>query len=319
MGPVPATGRAGALRTGIKRRGEVRWANDCRQVLSGAASAKQMLSPRSLWVPVLVPFGFSLDIEWSLLLDHVAGLHEARAGMLLFSQVAEGESLSLAEKTEVLTRLARYPCHTRALLPATTCQTLPESVELTQTALSLGYGTVQLRVPSTHTAASEASLSRFFIEVIERVPADARFVLERPAGRNAPVFASVMRRLTDAYPHRIAGVETVGTDVTPGDLPRDGTLTLQPERAGQLGAPATADVALLANMMADRYLDRDGTAEPAEWVNPLKGLPAVASIKHMLSRLRRRAEWTCVRPPLQVLGSTQRQRLDRWMSRTGQK
>ncbi|MHA6889427.1 hypothetical protein [Ralstonia pseudosolanacearum] len=279
-----------------------------------------MLSPRSLWVPVLVPFGFSLEIEWSLLLDHVAALHEARAGMLLFSPAAEGEALALAEKAEVLKRLARrYPYHARALLPATTCQTLPESIELTQTAFSLGYGTVQLRVPSTHAAASEASLSRFFIEVIEHVPSEARFVLEHLTGRNAPVFAAVARRLTDAYPHRIAGIEAVGTGVAPGGLPRDGTLTFQHVRVGQPGVPVTAGVALLANMMADRYLDRGEAADQAEWVNPLKGLPMVAGIKHMLSRQQRRTEWTCVRPPLQVLSSTQRQRLDRWVSRMGQK
>jgi dihydrodipicolinate synthase/N-acetylneuraminate lyase len=278
-----------------------------------------MLSLRSLWVPVLVPFDFSLDIEWNLLLDHVAAVHDTKAGMLLFSPAAEGEALSVAEKVEVLTRLARYPCHAQAILPATTCQTLPESIELTQTAVLLGYGTVQLRIPTTHAAASEASLSRFFIEVMERVPADARFVLERPVGRHAPVFAAVARRLADAYPHRIAGAERGGADTTPEGLPRDGTLTLQPGKSGQPGgAPVTADVALLGNMMADRYLDRD-TAGAAEWMNPLKGLPAVAGIKHMLSRQWRRSEWTCVRPPLQVLSNTQRQRLDRWMSRTGQK
>lgn len=274
-----------------------------------------MLSPQRLWVPVLVPFGFSLDIEWSLLLDHVAALHEANAGMLLFSRAAEGEALSLVEKVEVLTRLARYRCHTQAILPTTTCQTLPESIELTQTALSLGYGTVQLRIPSTHATASEASLSRFFIEVIERVPADARLILERPAGRNAAAFAAVVRRLTDAYAHRIAGVEKLGADATPDGLPRDGTLTLQPRS----GVPVTADVALLANLMADRYLDQSGVAGGAAWVNPLKGLPAVASVKHMLSRQRRRPEWTCVRPPLQALSNAQRQRLDRWMSRTEKK
>lgn len=278
-----------------------------------------MLSPRRLWVPLLVPFGFSLDIEWSLLLDHASTLHGAGVGMLLFSPVAEGEALSLAERVDVLTRLARYPCHARALLPATTCQTLPDSIELTQTALSLGYGTVQLRVPSTHATASEASLSRFFIEVIEHVPADARFVLERPTGRNASVFAAVVRRLNDAYAHRIIGVETMGTSTTPAGLPSDGTLMLQPEQAGQPRAAVTADVALLANLWADRYLDRGVAAGAGEWANPLKGLPAVASIKHLLSRQRRRAEWTCVRPPLEALSSTQRQRLDRWMLRTGPK
>lgn len=307
MGAVSVvSGRAGAHR-----------ANHCRWAATGAALVAGMLSPRSLWVPLLVPFGFSLDIEWRLLLEHVAALHEIGAGLLLFAQAAEGEALSLAEKADVLARLARYPCHARALLPATTCQTLPESIELTQIALSLGYGTVQLRVPSTHATASEASLSRFFIEVIEHVPADARFVLERPAGRNAPVFAAVARRLNHAYAHRIAGVETVGADVTPQGLPREGTLTFQLEGAGQHGAPVNAGVALLANLLANRYLDREGTADIGEWVNPLKGLPAVASIKHLLSRQRRRAEWTCVRPPLEALGSTQRQRLDRRMLRTG--
>lgn len=278
-----------------------------------------MLSLRRAWVPVLVPFGFSLDIEWSLLLDHVAALHDAKAGMLLFSTAAEGEALSVAERAEVLTRLARYPCHARAILPATTCQTLPESIELTQTALSLGYGTVQLRVPTTHAAASEASLSRFFIEVIERVPVDARFVLERPAGRNAAVFAAVARRLADTYPHRIAGVERAGADATPDGLPRDGMLTLYTDGVAQSAGASAASVALLGNLMADRYLRQDDVDGGTVWVNPLKGLPAVPSIKHMLSRQQRRAEWTCVRPPLQALSNTQRQRLDRWMSRMGQK
>lgn len=276
-----------------------------------------MLSFRSLWVPVLVPFGFSLEIEWSLLLDHLAALHEAQAGMLLFSRVAEGEALSLAEKAEVLTRLARYPYHARALLPATSCQTIPESIELTRIALSLGYGTVQLQIPTTHAASSEASLSRFFIEVIERSPANALFVLERPTGRNASVFAAVTQRLTDAYPRRIAGIERASTDVTDTGLPRNGTLVFQTNRNGLLDAPVTADIALLANMMAARYLTAPPPTGAVEWVNPLKGLPMVASIKHMLSRQRRRGEWMCVRPPQQVLGNTQRQRLDRWMSRTG--
>ena len=87
----------------------------------------------------------------------------------MFGTNSEANSLSVAEKRELLEALVEGGVPPAALMPGTGHCALTDSVELTRAAVELGCAGVLMLPPFYYKGVSDEGLFRNFAEVIERV------------------------------------------------------------------------------------------------------------------------------------------------------
>jgi 4-hydroxy-tetrahydrodipicolinate synthase len=272
---------------------------------------------------LLTPFSEGgAEVDFELLDEHVAWL--AERGVRTISPLGttgEGPSQSLAERKQVIERLAAHPAGMK-LLPGTGCTALPETVELSRFAVEHGAAGV-LVAPPWYYDATPAGTARYFGAVLEALPADARvFLYHIPAQTGVPIEDETMRALRDRYGPPVAGAKDSSGDLEHATrwirdfpelaiLPGSDALASDAVRVGAAGT-----ITLLANIVPDE-LDAiradDAVEERQAFLTALRTLtqeyPRHAAIKHLLhivSGLRRSA----VRPPLDELAPGQAEELE---------
>ena len=251
--------------------------------------------------------------------EHVAWLHER--GIRCVSPLGttgEGPSLTLAERTRVVERLASHPSGMQ-LLPGTGATALPETVELSRHAVEAGAVAILLAPPSYYDAFDVRGVTEYFVRVFDQLPQEARVVLYHiPRHTGIAITDETLRELRERYGDMLAGVKDSG-----GDFEHTRRwLSDFPELAILNGSDATAAAAyeaggrgtitMLANVFPEelerirRGEDVEATQAFLREVRELVGeLPRHAALKHLLhlvSGLPR----SSVRPPLQELDDDQR-------------
>ncbi|HXZ52884.1 MAG TPA: dihydrodipicolinate synthase family protein [Burkholderiales bacterium] len=160
--------------------------------------------------PVVTPFGKDLAPDAQRFVGHCKWLLAGGcSGLAVFGTNSEANSMSVAEKLELLDALIAGGVPAAALMPGTGHCALSDSVAMTRRAVAIGCGGVLMLPPFYYKGVSDEGLFRNFAEVIERV-GDQRlrlYLYHIPPVSQVPITLALIERLLKKYPGVVAGVK----------------------------------------------------------------------------------------------------------------
>ena len=279
--------------------------------------------------PVVTPFDPDLRPNPERLIKHCRWLLQNHVGLAVFGTNSEANSLSIAEKIDLLEQLIEAGIPAQRMMPGSGCCAISDSVELTRRAVELGCGGVLMLPPFYYKGVSDEGLYRSYAEIIERV-GDQRlriYLYHIPPVAQVPISLVLIERLLKDYPGTIAGVkdssgnwdntkamldqfQPQGFDVFSGSE----TFLLATLRAGGAGCiSATANVnpgpiAQLAKTWQQEDAEQQQVALDTVR-NVFQDYVMIPALKAAITQFSGDQDWLQVRPPLLKLNDMQRQTL----------
>ncbi len=279
--------------------------------------------------PVVTPFDRDLNPDGARLVRHCRWLLDNDVGLAVFGTNSEANSMSVAEKLDLLAQLVDAGIPPARMMPGTGCCALPDTVALTRAAVGAGCAGVLMLPPFYYKNVSDDGLYRSYAEVIERV-GDERlriYLYHIPPIANVPVTLTLIERLLRDYPGQIAGVKDSSGD---WDNTRAMLECFQPDgfdvfcgsesfllatlRAGGKGSiTATANVspAPIARLYRS-YTDADADDQQAA-LDRTRGIfqnyVMIPGMKAVIAHYAGDPGWARVRPPLDECSGAERERL----------
>ena len=160
--------------------------------------------------PVVTPFGKDYAPDAARFVRHCKWLlANGCSGLAVFGTNSEANSMSVAEKTNLLEALVAGGVPAAMLMPGTGHCALSDSIEMTRLAVKLGCAGVLMLPPFYYKGVSDEGLYRNFAEVIERV-GDERlqlYLYHIPPVAQVPISLALIERLLKKYPGQVAGVK----------------------------------------------------------------------------------------------------------------
>jgi 4-hydroxy-tetrahydrodipicolinate synthase len=287
--------------------------------------------------PVVTPFDAQLQPDVSRWVRHCRWLVGNDVGLAVFGTNSEANSMSTAEKTGLLEQLVEAGLPPRRMMPGTGCCALPDTVELTRKAVSLGCAGVLMLPPFYYKGVSDEGLYRSYAEVIERV-GDARlniYLYHIPQIAQVPITLTLIERLLRDYPDNIAGVkdssgdwdntramlerfQPQGFDVFCGS---ESFLldTLRHGGKGSITATANVNPAPIAALCRE-FEQADAEQRQAD-LDAVRGIfqdyVMIPGMKAAIAHYLDDPEWSRVRPPLDEMTGAERERLMVALERAG--
>ncbi len=273
-------------------------------------------------IPALVtPFREDGEVDLHALDEHVAWL--AGEGVHVLSPMGttgEGPSLSMAERKLIVERLAAHPARP-ALAACSGCTALPETIELSRFAVA--RGAALLVQPPSYYPISAAGTTRYFLRLLEALPAEARvFLYHIPSHTGVPIEDETIRVLLDAHGTMVAGAKDSGGDFEHTlrwlrDFPE---LTILPGSDANAAAASVAGargtITMLANVFPGEHRAiraGDDIDRRQSFLTAVRALleefPRHAALKHLV-HLVSGLSHARVRPPLEELTDEQRAALE---------
>lgn len=169
---------------------------------------------QGVFAPVVTPFRGDLSPDPERLERHCRWLLSQDCGLAVFGTNSEANSLSVAERIELLDALLDAGLPASRMMPGTGCCSLPETVALTAHAVGRGVGGVLMLPPFYYKGVSDEGLFRHFSEVVERV-GDERlrvYLYHIPPIAQVPIPLAVIERLLKRYPVQVAGIKDSSGD-----------------------------------------------------------------------------------------------------------
>lgn len=165
---------------------------------------------RGILVPALTPFTPDLAPDRTAFSAFCGWLLEQGAnGLAVFGTTSEANSLSLHERLSLLEHLAANGIPGRALMPGTGACSVPEAVQLTQSALEVGAGGVLVLPPFYYKNVAEDGVYAYYAEIIERIGNGGLrlFLYHIPQMSGVSITPALIARLRKAYGDVIAGLK----------------------------------------------------------------------------------------------------------------
>jgi 4-hydroxy-tetrahydrodipicolinate synthase len=280
-----------------------------------------MATPHKLggiFSPVLTPFKTDLSADTAAFVRHCQWLIRSEVGLAVFGTNSEANSLSVAERLQLLEALLEAGVPAARMMPGTGCCSLTDTVELTRHATSAGVGGVLMLPPFYYKGVSDEGLFRHFAEVIERV-GDSRlriYLYHIPPVAQVPISLALIERLLKAYPTAIAGIKD-----SSGDWANTEAMLKQFQPEG-FDVFAGSEVFLLRTLRAGGAgcITATGNVNPAPMVALYKSWQAadadaqqaaldgtraafqkyamIPAMKAAVARYGQHSAWRTVRPPL---------------------
>ena len=270
--------------------------------------------------PVATPFHQDLSVDSARFVAFAKDLLAKGCSALVpFGTTGEATSLSLAERTEMLTALREAEVPGHKLLPGVGLPNLPETVQLTRQAVELGCGGALLLPPFFYKKIDDEGLYAYVCELIQRVGDDRLrlYLYHIPGHAGLGWSHRLVERLSADFPETVVGLKDSGGDwAYAEELLRKYpgfSVFVGNERylrdALELGGPgtitATANVnPALLNRLYERW-GRSGGDQLNEAViayrKALEGFPTIPGTKAVLAHKTGHPGWARVRPPLMPL------------------
>ncbi len=279
--------------------------------------------------PVLTPFDATLRADAAGFVRLCRWLVETGVGLAVFGTTSEANSLSTAEKIELLDALVSSGVPAHSIVPGTGCCAFPDTVELTRRAMAHGCAGVLMLPPFYYKNVSDDGLFASYAEVIERV-GDARlriYLYHIPPVAQVPLSLALIERLLERYPQAIAGIKDSGGDfaftrqlierfAARGFAVYAGSETfllptLAAGGAGCISATANVNPAPMLRL-ARNWRAADAAAQQAALDvvrQAFQKLPLVPALKAALAKGTGDDGWRRTRPPLVPLDVAQRDAL----------
>jgi 4-hydroxy-tetrahydrodipicolinate synthase len=280
---------------------------------------------RGVLSPVVTPFDRDLRPDGERLARHCRWLLDNGVGLAVFGTNSEANSMSVAEKLDLLETLVAAGIPPARMMPGTGCCALTDSVELTRRAVRLGCGGVLMLPPFYYKGVSDDGLFRSYAEIIERV-GDERlrvYLYHIPPVSQVPIGLGLIERLLKAYPGTIAGIkdssgdwsntqamlerfQPQGFDVFAGSETFL-LATLRGGGAGCISATANVNPGAIARLASTwQQADADQQQAALDAVRKVfQSMPMIPALKAAVAHYSRDPSWGMVRPPLVPLTDAQ--------------
>jgi 4-hydroxy-tetrahydrodipicolinate synthase len=269
--------------------------------------------------PVVTPFGKDLAPDAARFVRHCKWLLASGcSGLAVFGTNSEANSMSVAEKLELLEALLAGGVPAAALMPGTGHCALTDSVAMTRRAVELGCGGVLMLPPFYYKGVSDEGLYRNFAEVIERVGDDRLrlYLYHIPPVSQVPITLALIERLLKKYPGIVAGAKD-----SSGDWSNTKAMLDAFAKAG-FDVFAGSEVFLLDNMRhgGKGCITATGNVNPGaidqvyrNWQGPkadalqagitatrkiVQKVPMIPALKAIIAHFGNDPQWRTVRPPL---------------------
>ena len=162
---------------------------------------------------VATPLDADLNPDVTKLAAHCRGLIAAGChGIALLGTTGEANSFSVAERKAILEGVIAGGITPEQLAPGVGVSAIPETIELTRHALSLGVTRVVMLPPFYYKGVSDDGVFAAYARIIEGV-ADERLKLvlyHIPQTSAVPLSIDLVARLIAAYPGTVAGLKDSG-------------------------------------------------------------------------------------------------------------
>jgi 4-hydroxy-tetrahydrodipicolinate synthase len=275
-------------------------------------------------VPVLTPFTvggepdagrFAVFCRW--LLDQGAN------GLAIFGTTSEANSMSSAERMNLLDRLIDAGVPAEKLMPGTGACAVTDAVELVRHAAGYGCGGVLMLPPFYYKPVTDDGVFDFVARVIDNVASAAlrMYLYHIPPVAVIGYSLDLVGRLIKAYPHTVVGLKDSSGDwnntaalldrcpgfaVFPGSevFLLDG---LRKGAAGCITATGNINVPGIAKVYAN-WRSAEAEALQAEITTVRKTMqayPMVPALKRVIAHFHGDPLWAAVRPPLVALDTGQ--------------
>ena len=274
--------------------------------------------------PVVTPFNDDLSPDPDRLIRQCQWLLTQNVGLAVFGTNSEANSLSLEEKVMLLDRLVEAGVDVNRMMPGTGCCALPETVKLTEHAVSLGCAGTLMLPPFYYKGVSDDGLFASFSEVIERVGNSSLriYLYHIPPVSQVGISLDLIERLVKAYPDTVVGVKD-----SSGDW--DNTNAMLERHWDDFRVFAGAETFLLRNMQGggagcisataninpaaiDRLYQQWQSAEANDLQKDLDDIrdttmayPMIPALKATVAHFTNDTQWRTVRPPLVPLADDQ--------------
>lgn len=273
---------------------------------------------------------FARHARW--LLRH--GCH----GLGLFAVTGESASFSIAERQHALEALVSAGIPAEKLIVGVGTCARAETVALARHALELGCRRQVMLPPYFFRRLLDEGVYRVYAEVLDRLADDRLelFLYHNPQTTGAPITATVIERLVNAYPRTIRGVKDSSASLAHlreliacfPDLAvfagsdKELLPVLEAGGAGTISAAANINCPISREVF-DAFMDgnRARAGERMRVVRQvreeLEGYPLIPAVKFVIADALHDDTWRHVRPPLVELDSPSGQHLLRRLEEVG--
>jgi 4-hydroxy-tetrahydrodipicolinate synthase len=278
---------------------------------------------QGVFAAVLTPFDDTLAPDAAGLIRHCRWLlRHGCDGLAVLGTTGEANSLTVDERVGLIEALAGADIPGRALLPGTGCCAIPDTVQLTRTALAAGAAGVLMLPPFYYKSVTADGLFAAFAETIEGVGDDRLrvFLYHFPQMSGVPIPITVIERLRARYGAVIAGVKDSSGDFANmqamlAAIPELAVFTgadelllplLESGGAGCITGLSNITSPLAADVFAAwRRGDHARAARLQARLTALRqavlAYPLTAALKAILSDHTGEPVWNTVRPPLSAV------------------
>lgn len=280
--------------------------------------AEGMTSPplSGVFAPVLTPFDASLAPDGETFIRFCRWILSQGAGLAVFGTNSEANSLSTAEKLDLLAQLLDAGLPAGRMMPGTGACALSDAVALCAAAAKARTAAVLMLPPFYYKGVSDDGLFAFYAETIERVGSgDLRICLYHiPPVAQVPISLALIERLIRRYPVTVVGIKDSGGDFAFTKAMLDAfpdfrvfcgseiflSDTLAHGGAGCISALANFNVAAIVAAYAahgepcagERQRQLDAIR------NAFTGMPMLPALKRAVAEYGRSPGFARVRPPL---------------------
>ncbi|MDA0351627.1 MAG: dihydrodipicolinate synthase family protein [Chloroflexi bacterium] len=293
---------------------------------AAAVARLEGLPALGVWSPVLTPVDSEYGVDAARFLEQARWvLEQGCHGLALFGTTSEANSFSVEERMALLDAAIAGGIPADRLMVGTGCCAFPDSVRLTEHAVSHEVHRVLMLPPFYYKGMSDEGLARAFGTVIERVadPELRVFLYHFPRLTGVPVTLGLLDLLVERYGEAIAGVKDSSGDWSNTEamidrfpslaiFPGSEIFLLQGLEAGGAGCiTATSNVNPSGSRAVwDAWVADDGSAEERQTLatairRALETEQPVPGQKWLLASGRGDAAWKTVRPPMVELGDAE--------------
>jgi 4-hydroxy-tetrahydrodipicolinate synthase len=275
-------------------------------------------------VPVLTPFDRSGNPDTGRFVAFCRFLLDQGAdGLAVFGTTSEANSMSGAERMELLDRLIAAGIPPAKLMPGAGACSVSEAANLIRHALGHGVGGVLMLPPFYYKGMSDDGLYAFFADVIERVGSAAlkMYLYHIPPQTVLGLSLDLVGRLIEAYPETVVGLKDSSGDWSntaalierfPGFavFPGSEVFLLDGLRKGGVGCiTATGNVNVPGiRKVYENWRTPQADALQAEITlarKTIQAYPMVPALKAIVAHFHNDPLWAAVRPPMTPLGEAQ--------------
>lgn len=269
-----------------------------------------------VYAPVLTPFDKTLKPDAPLFVKFCSWILSQGAGLAMFGTNSEANSLTVAEKLELLDLVIAAELPAERMMPGTGACALPDAVALCQAAAKAKTAAVLMLPPFYYKPVSEDGLFAFYAETIERVgDAGLKICLYHiPQVSGIAITLPLIERLFKRYPDTIAGIKDSGGDLAnsetmlntfPGFRVFAGSerfllATMRKNGAGCISAMANVHPGAIVNLYETRAgAEADDKQKALDAMRAAyDSLPMIPALKRTVAEYGRQDGFRLVRPPL---------------------